>query len=184
MRPAEIRRLLPDIFQRTAQPGGPLAALIEAMSGLQQPSENALANLDSNFDAYRAPERFVPILAGWVDLDWLLVTGSGEGIQSVTYAPGSGQLRELIAAAVSLSRWRGTARGLQQFLETATGVVGYEIQEQVLDGDGRPRPFHLRVTAPPGAAQYEGLIEQIIDEQKPAYATAELQFRATEHTAR
>src|SRR5690242_2420261 len=92
MQPAEIKRLLPEIFQRTSQPGSPLAALIEAMSGLHAPSEDALANLDRYFDAYRAPERFVPFLARWVDLDWLFAGDAGE---SATYPPGTGQLREL-----------------------------------------------------------------------------------------
>ena len=184
MQPAEITRLLPEIFQRTSQPGSPLAALIQAMAALHQPSENALAKLDSYFDAYRAPERFVPFLAGWVDLEWLLVADPGEGADPPSYAPGSGQLRELIAAAVPLSRWRGTGNGLRQFLETATGVVGFEIQEEVPDKDGRPRPFHLRVTAPQAAVPYQALIEHMIAEQKPAYATAELQFRTAEHSER
>jgi phage tail-like protein len=183
MRPAEITRLLPELFQRTSQPGSPLAALIEVMAGLHDPSEDALAHLDKYFDAYRTPERFVPFLARWVDLEWLLVAPDA-GIESPTYAPGSGQLRELIAAAVLLSRWRGTARGLQQFLETATGVVGFEIHEQVPDTTGRPRPFHIQVIAPAAAAAYQPLIEHMIAVQKPAYATAELHFRTADPNPR
>lgn len=176
MRAAEIRRLFPEIFQRTSRPGSPLDALIQAMSALHEPSEQALADLDAYFDAYRAPERFVPFLAGWVDLEWLLVGAPDEDAPLAPYAPGTGRLRELIAAAVQLSQWRGTARGLQLFLETATGVPGFEIQEQVPQPDGRPQPFHVRVVAPAAASPYQALVERIIAVQKPAYATAELQF--------
>ena len=41
-------------------------------------------------------------------------------------------LRELIAAAAQLSQWRGTAQGLQRFLETATGIEGFELDEEGL----------------------------------------------------
>ena len=60
----------------------------------------------------------------------------------------------------------------------------FEIQEQVPDSNGHAQPFHVRVTAPSAAAPYRTLIEQMISEQKPAYATAELQFRTPDHAER
>ena len=47
MKPAEIERLLPWIFRRTASPGSPLAALLEVMAVLHAPVEDVLANLDA-----------------------------------------------------------------------------------------------------------------------------------------
>ena len=108
MRPSEIERLLPAIFQRTGGEGTPLAALLEVMGALLQPAEDALDDLDRNFSARRAPDGFVPLLARWVDLDVPVTTGLGH-------------FREAIARAVELSQWRGSLHGLQASLETATG---------------------------------------------------------------
>jgi hypothetical protein len=60
------------------------------------------------------------------------------------------------------------------FLETATGSTGFQIDEHVPDAAGRPRPFHIRVTAPPEVAPHRAMVEQIIEREKPAYVTYEL----------
>lgn len=163
MKSAEILRLLPGVFQRTARPGSPLAALLSVMEALHAPSEGVLENLDALFDPRRAPERFVPFLARWVDLDLPVTTGLG-------------RLRELAAAGVELSRWRGTARGLLLFLSTATGRKDFEVDERVPGPNGLPRPFHIRVLAPGELAAHRPMLERIIELEKPAYVTYELHF--------
>lgn len=163
MRSPDIARLLPGVFQRTVQPGAPLAALLEVMEALHAPSEAVLSGLESHFDPRRAPERFVPFLARWVGMDLPVTTGLG-------------RLRELVAAAVEISRWRGTARGLRLFLTTATGRTDFEVDEAVPGPDGRPRPFHIRVRAPAQVAGHRLLLERIIEREKPAYVTYELHF--------
>jgi len=50
MKPSEIARLLPGVFQRTIHPGSPLLALLEVMELLQAPAEEILENLDGFFD--------------------------------------------------------------------------------------------------------------------------------------
>ncbi len=177
MKRNEIERLLPGVFQRTLQPGNPLLALLAVMEALHAPSEAALAQLDAFFDPYRAPDRFVPYLTGWVDMDRLF--GDLARLSDTTAPPfpsGIGRLRELIAAAANLSKWRGTAKGLRLFLETATGLQGYEIDEQVAGPEGQPRPFHVAIRAPAEAEAYRVLIERIIEMEKPAYVTYELKF--------
>lgn len=174
MKRSEIEQLLPEIFQRTSYPGTPLFALLEAMETLHAPSEAILAELDGYFDPYRAPDRFVPLLARWVDMGHLLVESVGGG--EPTFPSGVGRLRALVAAASFLSKWRGTARGLLHYLETATGVRGFQIEEQVLGPDGLPRPFHLRVQVPAEAGIYRTLIERIVEMEKPAYMTCEVLF--------
>ena len=82
----------------------------------------------------------------------------------------------MIAASAFLSKWRGTAKGLLCFLETATGCQGFEIDETVRDANGQIKPFHLLIRAPAETARYRVLIERIIEMEKPAYVTYELSF--------
>lgn len=161
MQRKEIERLLPGVFQSTLVEGGPLAALLAVMDDLHARPEAVLSSLETTFDPRRAPDAFVPFLARWVNLEVRVTTGLG-------------RLRELVAVAVELSRWRGTAHGLLRFLETATGERGFRIDEGVPDATGRPRPFHIRVTAPPSVAAHRPMLEQIIEREKPAYVTYEL----------
>jgi phage tail-like protein len=180
MKRREIERLLPEVFQRTLHPGEPLAVIVELMEALHRPDEDVLATIDSCFNAYRAPDRFVPFLAKWVDLDRFFPPRppgtAPEDWPAPPFPTGLGRLRELIVAATFLSQWRGTARGLRSFLETATGLHGFEIDQEVLGTDGLPRPFHVRVRAPEEAARQLALVERIIAQGKPAYVTHELQF--------
>lgn len=176
MKRTEIEHMLPGIFQRTIQEGTPLFALLEVMEALPAPDEAVLEQLDAFFDPYRTPAAFVPFLAAWVDLERLLLAVPEEFKASAppSLPSGIGRLRELVAAATFLSQWRGTAKGLLRFLETATGVRGFAIEEQVPGPDGLLRPFHLRIRAPRETAPYRVMIERIIESEKPAYVTYEL----------
>jgi phage tail-like protein len=178
MKRAEIERLLPGIYQRTPRVGGPLAALLDAMELMHAPAEAALEELDKIFDPRRTREPFVWYLARWVGLNRLYEQGADDVLPSRPAARiESNRLRELIAIAASLSKWRGTGAGLIRFLEAATGIRGYGVDERVPGPNGRPRPFHLRVLAPAAAAPQRALIERIIELEKPAYVTVELEFR-------
>jgi phage tail-like protein len=178
MKRTEIEHLLPGVFHRTLYAGSLLETLLEVMEVLHAPAEDVLRELDSFFDPRRAPYRFVPYLAGWVDLDKLLSAGPVSEFSPASFPTGLGRLRELVATAAFLSKWRGTAKGLLTFLETATGTQGFEIDEHVPGDDGQPRPFHLRVFAPQETEPYIVLITKIIELEKPAYVTYELEFRA------
>ena len=175
MKRREIARLMPEVFQRTVRPGEPLAGLLEVMEGLHAPSETALADFDAHLDPNRCPDAFVPLLARWLDLDRFL----GAGTDPDAFAAGAGQLRELVGAAPALSRWRGTQHGLVAFLETMTGVGGFGVDDRVLDSTGRPRPFHLRVSAPAGAAHLSELVVQVVESEKPLHVTYEVVYAQT-----
>ncbi|MGH9879962.1 MAG: phage tail protein [Pyrinomonadaceae bacterium] len=180
MQQSEIRQLLPEIFQRTLREGNPLTALLGVMEALHAPSEAVLDRLDAMFNPRRTTDPFVPFLAYWVDLDRLFEeepTGKWQvGFSRHPMTSGLGRLRELIATAAYLSQWRGTKKGLLLFLQTATGSEDFNIDEQVPDKNGEPRPFHIKVTAPAESAPHEHLIERIIELEKPAYVTYELVF--------
>jgi phage tail-like protein len=179
MKPSEIERLLPEVMRPGAAEGAPLAALLQVMAALQAPNEELLATLDRVFDPARTDDAFVPLLARWVDMDRLTAsTAGGEPLSS-----GLGRLRELVRRAAWLSQWRGTRQGLTDFLATAVGLPGFDVQEDVRDESGRPRPFHIRVVAPADALAHRTLIERIIALEKPAYLTCELVFAPAEAAA-
>ncbi|SRR5579883_1173553 len=176
MKRTDIEQLLPGVFQRTVRPGTPLFALLDVMEALPAADEAILDQLDAFFDPHRTPDSFVPFLAGWVDVARLL-PAAPEGLMAAASDPlpgGMGRLRELVAAAIFLAQWRGTAKGLLRFLETATGVQGFTIEEQVVGADGRLQPFHMRIHVPADAEPYRVLIERIIESEKPVYVTYEL----------
>ena len=181
MKRTEIEQLLPIVFQRTVRPGNPHSALLEVMEAMHDPSEKILGRLDAIFNPRHTEDRFVPFLAQWVDLGWLFAEDANERAPT-SLSPGAipfgmGRLRELIAVVVFLSQWRGTARGLLFFLKTATGLEGFEIIENVQDSNGLPRRFHILVRAPASASVHQALIERIIEREKPAYVTYDLEFK-------
>jgi phage tail-like protein len=179
MRRTEIEELLPEVFRRTIREGDPLRALLGVMEEMHAPSEAAYESVDNVFNPYRCPDEFVINLARWVDLARIL--GGEEGAGGRRGEPIStrrGNLRELIATAFYLSQWRGTQRGLVRFLETATGITGFQIDESVPGSEGQLRTFFFRVTAPPEAAIHETLIRGIVGADKPAYVSFELVFKA------
>ena len=181
MKRDDIVQLLPEVFRTTLAPHTPMAALLETMEAMHGPAEQALEDVDVIFDPYRAPDAFVPALASWLDLDrFFPPRANSGGVWDANVEPlssGIGRLRELIAAATSLSQWRGTSAGLTRFLEVATGIRGYEIDEQVNGEDGVVRPFHLEVRAPAEAKRYQALVERILQQEKPAYVTYQLVFK-------
>lgn len=169
---AAIDRLLPGVFRRALPPAAdsPLDAVLDTMVELQRHPESVLADLDLYLDPRRTPvDGMVPYLAGWLDLDYLFA-GDGGAYQPSAGLPigsGLGWLRELVSVGAELAQWRGTRRGLQLFLQAATGVVGFEI-------DDASRPTHLVVTAPAAAAPFAALVERIVAAEKPVHLTHEV----------
>jgi phage tail-like protein len=153
-----IAALLPTVFRRALPESRPLAAILGVMEAMHAPSEHALAHFDEALNPYSAPPRFVPFLAGWLGFE------VAQTLQSVPEE----RLRELIAMSSHLAKWRGTAKGLVLFLEIATGLRGFAIDE--------PRPFHFVLRAPAGASEQRELIARVVESEKPAYVTSELRF--------
>lgn len=182
MKRNEIERLLPQVFQQTLRPGRPLDTLLDVMELLHEPVETVLAHLETFFNPHSTSDMFVPYLACWMDLDrfFPLYCAQPEGVQRTAdpISTGNGRLRELIAAAAYLSQWRGTAKGLRQFLEIATGVEGFRLVENQ-DKKGNPRPFHVCIILPWEAEPHRALIERIVEQEKPAYVSYELDIMPT-----
>jgi phage tail-like protein len=174
MKHSEIAYLLPGIFQRTLGPESPMDAMLCAMETLHAPVEEILDHLDSICSPHRTPEAFVPFLARWVDLERIFAPREeADNVMST----GLGRLRELVRSAAYLSKWRGTKQGLQRFLETATGVSGFLIEEP------EAQSFHLRIIAPKEVEVHRALIERIVNVERPVYATWEVWFGGEPETA-
>lgn len=180
-RAQEIARLLPAVLRRARSPAHDdlLSVLLGVMAELQVGREAVLDELDAFYDPERAPPDSLLFLAYWVDLEPLIAPGEPPGLgwlrrdnwRSVFqegFPTGMERLRALVASAIPLLQERGTPHGLKRFLETATGVPGFEVLE-----DGT-RPFHIRVVCPAEAAPHRAFVERIIEYQKPAYLTCTL----------
>lgn len=73
------------------------------------PIEEMLDNIACYFDPLTTPEELLPWLASWVNL----VLDESWPVE---------RRRDLVRSAVSLYRWRGTRRGLAEYLRIYTGV--------------------------------------------------------------
>jgi hypothetical protein len=117
------------------------------------------------------------MLANWVDLARYLDWGGGrEGMGQPYFKPGLERLRLLVALAVKLNAERGTAAMLKQMLAAATGIDGFEIEENPTDNAGAPSSFHIRVRAPEAALRYHDLVSRIVENERPAYVTFEIVY--------
>lgn len=150
-----IAELLPTVFRRALPHSQPLAAILGVMEAMHGPSEEALAHFGDALNPRTAPDRFVPFLASWTGLDFVSMGGTPIELA---------RLRELIAVSNTLAKWRGTAAGLILFVEIATGLRGFTVEE--------PRPFHFVLHAPLAALPYQELIERIVATEKPALRVA------------
>jgi len=166
MRRSAIERLLPAAYQQATGPGSVLAALLDVMEGMHEPSERVLDDVPELFAPYRTRDDLVPFLAGWVAAGHL-VPRSRAGGEAALAVP-AGRLRNLVAQGAATAQWRGTAAGLRAVLETATGVAGFAVEEPP------DRPFHIVVRAPAAASPQRRLIEHIVEAEKPAAVSHEV----------
>lgn len=162
MRAREIELLLPEVLRRTAVPGSPMAALVAVMEEQHRPSEDVLGAIADIFDPLTTPDRFVPMLAEWVDLVRLDETSAGHLERD--------RLRLLVSLTAQVGRTRGTEAGLVQLLHLATGVNGLR-----LEATG---PFACRLVVPAGDAAQAELIRALTEQEKPAHLVVEVVVEA------
>ena len=144
-----------------------------------KPLEHTVDNLDLFFDPLLTPEVTLPWLASWLDLafdpSWPVR-----------------KRRDLIKAGAELYRWRGTKRGLSEYLRIYTGTVP-EIVEYIpgmtLDGEtqlgmgtklgssGAGLHFTVILNLDDKNTADEGTVRHIIESQKPAHAGYILEIR-------
>jgi phage tail-like protein len=103
--PRSLVETLPGLYQDDPMVRGWTAALDDLLA----PVFLTLDGFPAYLDPWLTPADFVPWLAGWVGL-------------ALDPAWPLGRRRAAIARAAELYRWRGTARGVAEAVELATGV--------------------------------------------------------------
>ncbi|GAG41139.1 unnamed protein product, partial [marine sediment metagenome] len=131
------------------------------------------------FDPLMTPEPLLPWLASWLDLT-LDQTWPIE------------RRRELVKSAAELYRWRGTKRGLTEYLRIYTGSVP-EISEYIpgmrlddetklgintqLGSSGEGHHFTVTLELDENREINTSTVKAIIESQKPAHTVYTLQIR-------
>jgi phage tail-like protein len=132
------------------------------------PVDRTIDQISSYFDPRLTPESFLPWLASWVDL----VLNEKWPIE---------RRRALIGAAAELYRWRGTRRGLSEFIRIYAGVEpsivepGHERQPGASPANGHM--FHVQLDVPNPDTIDRALVEAIIEAEKPAHTSYTLDIR-------
>ena len=145
-----------------------------------KPIEGIINSLSFYFDAGTAPGSFLPWLASWLGLVL------DERWPEVSH-------HELIESAVELYRWRGTKRGLSEYLRIYTGVVPQIIEQtytagmqlgsgtqlgtiQLGAGESKAHCFTVVLNVPEASNIDADIVRTIIELEKPAHTTYILQI--------
>jgi len=164
---------LPALY-RDSEFMGRFLLIFESVLG---PIENMVGSLPLYFDPRLTPEPFLPWLASWLDL-----------VLDATLP--LARRRELVGSAAELYRWRGTRRGLSEYIRICTGVAP-EISEFIpgmrlgpetklgidtqLGSSGTGYRFTVTLKLDAGDPVRDSFIRAIVDAQKPAHTTYTLQ---------
>lgn len=143
------------------------------------PIENTVDNLALYFDPRITPESVLPWLASWVDLaldpTWPLE-----------------RRRELVRNAADLYRWRGTRRGLSEYLRIYTGMIPTILEyipgmildaktqlgvNTLLGSSGTGHHFTVILEIPENSRIDAKIVRNIIESQKPAHTIYTLEIR-------
>jgi len=148
-----------------------LGRFLLIFESIMDPLINTVDNIALNFDPRITPESILPWLAAWVD-------------QALDENWPIERRRALVAKASELYRWRGTRRGLSEYLRIYTGkkpeileyIPGMILDEKTLLGEntvlgssGSGHHFTVTIDATEGENIDPRTIKSIIDSQKPAH---------------
>ncbi len=132
------------------------------------PIDRTIGNLHYYFDAQLTPPELLPWLASWLGL-------------TLDERWPEDQRRALILAAVELYRWRGTRRGLSEFIRLYTGLTP-EIVEPGVGRRGATAAdafrFIVRLRVPDPKLVDRAMVEAIIETEKPAHTGYTLEIVA------
>lgn len=130
------------------------------------PIVRTVDNIPYLFDPGVTPADLLPWLASWVS-----VVLDGRWPEE--------RRRDIVAAAPSLFRWRGTARGMREFVRLATGFEPEIVEPTLSDiaaNRGRAFRFVVRLRVPRAAGIDRDAVQVIIDMEKPAFTAGNVEI--------
>lgn len=171
-----VANVLPRNFDLgTPRDKDPMAAAVTAMAALLASIEAEIDGAPACLDPRRAPARFLPLLARWVDLEWLL---ERDAQGAYRLRAGGDRLRELIATRAWCLRHRGQKEPLLLTLELATGLDGFRVET---DPEKPDAPYCFVLKAPALDATSRAMVRLVVEQEKPAYATWRLVEAGQKH---
>jgi phage tail-like protein len=165
---------LPSVYREDPMMG----QFLRIFESILNPLENTVDNLALYFDPLMIPETMLPWLASWLDL----ALDPGWPLE---------RRRELVKNAAELYRWRGTRRGLAEYLRIYTGklpqiieyIPGMILDEKtrlgvnsVLGSSGAGHHFTVIIESVQSEKIDPRVIRSIIDSQKPAHTVYTLEI--------
>jgi phage tail-like protein len=126
-----------------------LRGFLLVFESVWEPLEWRQSLLPQYFAPSTCPATFLPWLASWLHLTLN------------PFWPEQRQ-RQLLAEAMELYRWRGTAYGMTRMIEVCTGITPVITQPQ-------PFVFRIVVSIPSGSDARPELIEELVRAHKPAH---------------
>jgi phage tail-like protein len=173
--PYTFSQFLPALYQ--SPDGEFLRRFLGGLEYLWTPMEGFLEDVSALYDTRQAPVEILPWLASWVGL--VLDANWPEN-----------KRRLLVRKAVHLYQWRGTRKGIEEFLEVYTGirpqisepfqgsVIGPEtvIGADAVIGDVPEHCFVVTVFVSEGEEINERAIRAILDAEKPAHTAYDLRI--------
>lgn len=142
-----------------------LARYLLIFESILGPITRTVDNVPHIFDSGITPRDLLSWLGGWI------------GVVADERWP-EGRRRELIQAAPSLYRWRGTRRGMAEFVRLCTGFEAEIIEPNLSEvASHRARAFHftVRLRVPRGTEIDRAAVQAVIDLEKPAFASGKLE---------
>lgn len=129
-----------------------LGRMLLIFENIWEPLELRQDHIHLYFDPRTCPASFLPWLASWVDLPLS------------PHWPES-RVRQLVAEALDLYRWRGTRYGLTRMLEIRTGLSA-----RIDEVPDQPWVFKITIQTPSEGGVDRALVDEVINAHKPAHA--------------
>ena len=138
---------LPALFQENDF----LGRMLLIFESVWEPLEQRHDHFPLYFDPRTCPAALLPWLAGWLEL------------QLDPHWP-EARRRALVAEAMELYRWRGTAYGMTRMLEVCTGIT-----PTITEDPAQPLTFRIAMTIPRGHELRREVVEELVRAHKPAH---------------